>query len=78
MKVICFEENARGELLSHLGFDSAAIAAAAEEYVLAKQEENGTGKANSPTKPDQSSPIAAAGSIAPADRCRYRCRYTYG
>jgi hypothetical protein len=36
MKVICFEENARGELLSHLGFDAAAIAAAAEQYVKKK------------------------------------------
>ena len=36
MKVICFEDNARGELLSHLGFDSTVIAAAAEEYVRSK------------------------------------------
>ena len=63
LKVICFEENARGELLSHLGFDSAAIAAAAEEFVLTKQEENGTGKKGSPVKPDPTSP--SAGGIAP-------------
>ena len=64
--MICFEENARGELLSHLGFDSAAIATAAEEFVAAKQAENGTGmsKNGSPTKPDQGSPMV--GSIAPA------------
>ena len=36
MKVICFEDNARGELLSHLGFDSSQIALAAEEYVRSK------------------------------------------
>lgn len=33
MKVICFCANAREELLTHLGFDSASISAAAEEYV---------------------------------------------
>ena len=47
MKVICFEENARGELLSHLGFDNAAIAAAAEDYVRTKQAENGTATSSS-------------------------------
>lgn len=33
MKVICFCANAREELLTHLGFDSTSISAAAEEYV---------------------------------------------
>ncbi len=33
MKVICFEANAREQLQTHLGFDSASIAAAAEKYV---------------------------------------------
>jgi len=33
MKVICFESNAREQLQSHLGFDSASIAAAAQAYV---------------------------------------------
>ena len=36
MKVICFEDNARGGLLTHLGFDSTTIAAAAEAYVRSK------------------------------------------
>ena len=36
MKVICFEDNAREELLIHLGFDKTAVAAAAEEYVRSK------------------------------------------
>jgi len=33
MRVICFEKNAREELLTHLGFDNNTIAVAAEEYV---------------------------------------------
>jgi len=33
MKVICFETNAREQLQTHLGFDSAVIAEAAEKYV---------------------------------------------
>ncbi|KAJ1425674.1 hypothetical protein B484DRAFT_451002 [Ochromonadaceae sp. CCMP2298] len=33
MNVICFGSNAREELLSHLGFDSAAISATAQQYV---------------------------------------------
>ena len=33
MNVICFGSNAREELLTHLGFDSASITATAQEYV---------------------------------------------
>lgn len=33
MNVICFGNNAREELLTHLGFDSASITATAQEYV---------------------------------------------
>jgi protein transport protein SEC31 len=57
MKVICFEENARGELLSHLGFDSATIAAAADEYVRSKQEASG---ANAPPSPAAIAPPDAS------------------
>jgi protein transport protein SEC31 len=45
MKVICFEKNAREELLSHLGFKSGEIAAAAEKYVKKMNP-----KTNSPDK----------------------------
>eukprot|EP01041_Mallomonas_annulata_P003398 gene3398-6750_t len=41
MKVICFEKNAREELLTHLGFDSNVIAATAHDYVESKREGGG-------------------------------------
>ena len=54
MKVICFEDNARGDLLSHLGFNSAQIAAAAEEYVRSK-----TGHSLPPAPAPVSAPVSA-------------------
>lgn len=38
MKVICFEKNAREELLAHLGFDADTIAQVAHEYITTPQE----------------------------------------
>jgi protein transport protein SEC31 len=40
MKIICFEKNAREELLSFLGFDAASIEAAAQSFVAAHASES--------------------------------------
>lgn len=50
MNVICFGSNAREELLTHLGFDSASITATAQEYVA---------KTN-PAKAAEAAAVAAA------------------
>jgi protein transport protein SEC31 len=43
MRVICFEDNARANLLSHLGFDNDDIASVAEEYVRSMSEKREAG-----------------------------------
>lgn len=43
MRVICFEENARANLLSHLGFDNEQIESIAEEYVRSMGEKRAEG-----------------------------------
>eukprot|EP00602_Paraphysomonas_sp_CaronLab_P004721 CAMPEP_0185020746 /NCGR_PEP_ID=MMETSP1103-20130426/3384_1 /TAXON_ID=36769 /ORGANISM="Paraphysomonas bandaiensis, Strain Caron Lab Isolate" /LENGTH=1052 /DNA_ID=CAMNT_0027551833 /DNA_START=113 /DNA_END=3271 /DNA_ORIENTATION=+ len=43
MRVICFESNAREELLTHLGFNSQEIARIAEEYVTTMTERRSEG-----------------------------------
>lgn len=66
MKVICFEDNARGELLSHLGFDSAQIAAAAEEYVRSKTQHSlppAPASATTPPPPAAAAPPTTASSF---------------
>jgi hypothetical protein len=39
MKVLCFEQNAREQLLAHLGFDAVSIAEEASKFI---DERNGT------------------------------------
>lgn len=52
MKVICFCANAREELLTHLGFDSASITAAAEEYVRENARKNSSNGASTVSASD--------------------------
>jgi protein transport protein SEC31 len=73
MKVICFEKNAREELLSHLGFRSADITAAAEKYTKKMGPSNGSPKQmnngenmNSPFTAEGVDANAVFGEAAPA------------
>jgi len=64
MNVICFGSNAREELLTHLGFDSASITATAQDYVrtLSSSREGSKDKLDAllPTPPPPGAAIAAA------------------
>lgn len=56
MKVICFEQNARTELLNYLGFDDVVIGKAAEKYVnKMKAEKNQCISGDSPTASNEQS-----------------------
>ena len=63
MKIICFEKNAREELLAYLGFDGTSIANVAEEYMKSKSSDKNASIAitNADMPPPAISPSSANG-----------------
>ena len=59
MKIICFEKNAREELLTHLGFDGATIGKTAEPFMGAKPETTDGADAGAGGMPPPPSPGSA-------------------
>ena len=64
MKIICFEKNAREELLAYLGFDSTSIANVAEEYMKSKSSDTNinTNANNTSMSGDMPPPIVSPSS----------------